>query len=108
MFDMQFMMAAVLVGALTRTAIAQEAAPGGWAPELVVDAFKKKHGVDILTAESFDREAWHDLKGQAMSCTEQAVLDRSPIGKIHSIHRCSAFQRECRGQVQQPLEDACG
>jgi hypothetical protein len=66
MFDMQFMMAAVLVGALTRTAIAQEAAPGGWAPELVVDAFKKKHGVDILTAESFDREAWHDLKGQAM------------------------------------------
>ncbi len=32
----------------------------------IVDAYQKKHGVDIRTAESFDKEAWHDLKGDAM------------------------------------------
>ena len=32
----------------------------------IVDAFKAEHGVDIRTAETFDKEAWHDLKGQAM------------------------------------------
>ncbi|HEX4144783.1 MAG TPA: hypothetical protein VHY91_14860 [Pirellulales bacterium] len=31
-----------------------------------VDAFKAKYGVDIRTATDFDKEAWHDLKGQAM------------------------------------------
>ena len=31
-----------------------------------VDAFKAKYGVDIRTADSFDKPAWHDLKGQAM------------------------------------------
>lgn len=32
----------------------------------IVDAFKSKHGVDIRTADDFDKEAWHDIKGQAM------------------------------------------
>jgi hypothetical protein len=32
----------------------------------IVDAFREKYGVDIRTAESFDRAAWHDLKGDAM------------------------------------------
>ena len=32
----------------------------------VVDAFKEKYGVDIRTAESFDKVAWHDLKGDMM------------------------------------------
>lgn len=32
----------------------------------VVDAFQAKYGVDILTAESFDKVAWHDLKGEMM------------------------------------------
>jgi hypothetical protein len=32
----------------------------------VVDAFRKKYGVDILSTDSFDKEAWHDLKGEAM------------------------------------------
>ena len=31
-----------------------------------VDAFKAKYGVDIRTADTFDRAAWHDVKGQAM------------------------------------------
>lgn len=32
----------------------------------IVDAFQAKHGVDIRTATDFDKEAWHDLKGDAM------------------------------------------
>jgi hypothetical protein len=32
----------------------------------IVDAFKKKYGVDIRTAANFDKAAWHDLKGEAM------------------------------------------
>jgi hypothetical protein len=32
----------------------------------VVDEFRKRHGVDILTAKDFDREAWHDIKGEMM------------------------------------------
>jgi hypothetical protein len=32
----------------------------------IVDAFKAKYGVDIRTAADFDKEAWHDLKGEAM------------------------------------------
>ena len=32
----------------------------------IVDEFRAKYGVDIRTAGSFDREAWHDLKGRAM------------------------------------------
>ncbi len=32
----------------------------------IVDAFQAKYGVDIRMAESFDRSAWHDLKGEAM------------------------------------------
>ncbi len=32
----------------------------------IVDAFKSKHGIDIRTADSFDKEAWHDIKGEAM------------------------------------------
>jgi hypothetical protein len=31
-----------------------------------VDAFKAKYGVDIRTADTFDKAAWHDIKGQAM------------------------------------------
>jgi hypothetical protein len=30
----------------------------------VVDAFKARHGVDIRTAAEFDKEAWHDIKGE--------------------------------------------
>jgi len=30
----------------------------------VVDAFKARYGVDIRTADDFDREAWHDFKGE--------------------------------------------
>jgi hypothetical protein len=32
----------------------------------IVDAFQNKYGVDIRSAAPFDKEAWHDLKGQAM------------------------------------------
>lgn len=32
----------------------------------IVDAFKARFGVDIRTAAAFDKEAWHDLKGEAM------------------------------------------
>jgi hypothetical protein len=32
----------------------------------IVDAFKAEHGVDIRTADTFDKAAWHDLKGRAM------------------------------------------
>lgn len=32
----------------------------------IVDAYRKKYGVDIRTANDFDKQAWHDLKGQAM------------------------------------------
>jgi len=32
----------------------------------IAEAFLKKHGVDIRTAQEFDREAWHDIKGEAM------------------------------------------
>lgn len=32
----------------------------------IVDAFKTKYAVDIRTAPSFDKAAWHDLKGEAM------------------------------------------
>ena len=32
----------------------------------IVDAFSSKYGVDIRTAAKFDKEAWHDMKGQAM------------------------------------------
>ncbi len=32
----------------------------------IVDAYRKKHGVDIRTTDDFDKQAWHDLKGQAM------------------------------------------
>lgn len=32
----------------------------------IVDAYKSKYGVDIRTADSFDKEAWHDVKGDAM------------------------------------------
>ncbi len=30
----------------------------------VVEAFQARYGVDIRTAEDFDREAWHDIKGE--------------------------------------------
>ena len=33
----------------------------------VVDAFRKRHGVDIRTAETFDKEAWHAIKGEFMN-----------------------------------------
>jgi hypothetical protein len=32
----------------------------------IVDAFKAKYGVDIRTTAEFDKNAWHDLKGEAM------------------------------------------
>ncbi len=32
----------------------------------IVEAYQAKYGVDIRTADDFDREAWHDLKGDAM------------------------------------------
>ena len=32
----------------------------------IAEAFLARHGVDIRTAQSFDREAWHDVKGDAM------------------------------------------
>lgn len=32
----------------------------------IVEAFRAKYGVDIRTANSFDKAAWHDLKGEAM------------------------------------------
>jgi hypothetical protein len=31
-----------------------------------VKAFQAKYGVDIRTADDFDKTAWHDLKGEAM------------------------------------------
>jgi hypothetical protein len=68
MFDMQFMMAAVLVGALTRTAIAQEAAPGGWAPELVVD-------IDVNDEVCFRerRLTKEDVRGLVQDLARQGV-----------------------------------
>jgi len=33
----------------------------------VVDEYTKRHGVDIRTAKSFDREAWHTIKGEFMN-----------------------------------------
>ncbi len=32
----------------------------------IVDAYRTKYGVDIRTADDFDKEAWHDIKGDAM------------------------------------------
>lgn len=32
--------------------------------QAVVDAFKARYGVDIRTADDFDKEAWHDIKGE--------------------------------------------
>ncbi|MHB0958035.1 MAG: glycoside hydrolase family 10 protein [Pirellulaceae bacterium] len=32
----------------------------------IVNAFQAQYGVDIRTAEDFDKAAWHDLKGQSM------------------------------------------
>lgn len=32
----------------------------------IVDAFQAQYGTDIRTAGDFDRNAWHDLKGEAM------------------------------------------
>ncbi|MHB8969126.1 MAG: hypothetical protein ACYC3X_04155 [Pirellulaceae bacterium] len=32
----------------------------------IVEAFQAKYGVDIRTAQDFDKGAWHDLKGQSM------------------------------------------
>lgn len=32
----------------------------------VVEAFQAQYGVDLRTAAAFDREAWHDLKGEMM------------------------------------------
>jgi hypothetical protein len=33
----------------------------------VVDEYKKLHGVDIRTADDFDKEAWHEVKGRFMN-----------------------------------------
>ncbi len=33
----------------------------------VVDEFRKRHQVDIRTAEEFDKEAWHSIKGEFMN-----------------------------------------
>ncbi|MEN6357437.1 MAG: hypothetical protein ABFD83_10165 [Armatimonadota bacterium] len=32
----------------------------------VADEYLKRYGVDIRTADDFDREAWHDIKGEMM------------------------------------------
>ncbi len=32
----------------------------------IVEAYRSKYGVDIRTADDFDKEVWHDVKGQAM------------------------------------------
>ncbi|MCP4643890.1 MAG: hypothetical protein GY851_25835 [bacterium] len=32
----------------------------------VVGAFKERYGVDVRTADEFDEEAWHDVKGEFM------------------------------------------
>lgn len=32
----------------------------------IVDAYQARYGVDIRTSDGFDREAWHDIKGEAM------------------------------------------
>jgi hypothetical protein len=32
----------------------------------VVDAFKERYGIDLRTVDAFDKEAWHDLKGEFM------------------------------------------
>jgi len=32
----------------------------------VVDEYRRRFGVDIRTAEDFDRDAWHDIKGDMM------------------------------------------
>src|SRR5690606_2677472 len=32
----------------------------------IAEVFLATHGVGIRTAEAFDREAWHDVKGDAM------------------------------------------
>jgi hypothetical protein len=33
----------------------------------IVDEYKRRHGVDIRTAETFDKEEWHTIKGEAMN-----------------------------------------
>ena len=33
----------------------------------VVDEFRKRHQVDVRTAEDFDKEAWHSIKGEFMN-----------------------------------------
>lgn len=44
----------------------------------IAEAFLKSHGVDIRTETDFDREAWHDLKGDAM-----VMLYRELAGVCH-------------------------
>ncbi len=34
--------------------------------EPIVKAYQDKYGVDIRTADDFDKQAWHDIKGDAM------------------------------------------
>lgn len=33
----------------------------------IVEEYKKRYGVDLRTAERFDKQAWHTLKGEAMN-----------------------------------------
>lgn len=33
----------------------------------IVEEYRRRYGVDIITAEDFDREAWHRLKGEAVN-----------------------------------------
>jgi len=48
----------------------------------IVDAYSSRYGVDIRTAESFDKEAWHDIKGEAM-----VELYRNLAGLCHAENK---------------------
>lgn len=41
----------------------------------IVDAYKAKYGVDIRSAENFDKNAWHDIKGQFMNQLYKELAD---------------------------------
>ena len=41
----------------------------------IADEFQRRFGVDIRTAEDFDREAWHALKGEAMNQLYRELAD---------------------------------
>lgn len=41
----------------------------------IAEDFQMRHGVDIRVADDFDREAWHDLKGETMNMLYRELAD---------------------------------